>query len=177
MRLSTLPALLLMAAVVFPFTIPLPATASAPVSGGWVRATPPDETRRILDEAVDSAAANVSWMYRGIARPRLARHATACDRYEFTIEDDSFRVTCDSRDPFEWKVGQTGTITGEDGRPSTVELRRNGTVYDLRIESEQGGKAWRYAFDGTGRLVVTQRIFSPHLSDDMEWVLSYAKAR
>jgi len=149
------------------------AAAEAPQEGRWVRATPADETRRIVDRAVDAAAANVSWMYRGIARPRLARHATACERYDIAILGDRFRVACDDEEPFEWTVGQRGTITDANGRESAVELRRDGSTYDLRIESTQGGKAWRYAFDEAGRLIVTQRIFSPHLSEDMVWALSY----
>lgn len=150
--------------------------AAAEPGERWVRATPQAETTQIIDRAVDAAAANVSWAFRGIARPQLAKHATACEGYRFEIEGDRFQVRCDDEEPFAWTVGQKGTISGADGRESTVDLRRQGSTYDLKIESARGGKSWRYAFDDGDRLVVTQRIFSPHLSEDMVWVLTYQRA-
>ncbi len=168
MRRLALPALLLLA-------LPVLARASSGKSR-YLRATPDAETERILAAAVDRAAANVSWVYRGIARPRLAEVATACPAYTFHIEGDAFQVACDGRDPFRWQVGQTGSFTDPKGAEQQVELLRKGSAYHLTIKGDQGGKAWVYAFGDGGALRVEQRVFSPHLGEDMVWTLDYRVA-
>jgi hypothetical protein len=138
----------------------------------WLPTESAEATRQKLDRAVEEGAAGVSWLYRPIARSRLAPVATACPAYTFAIDGDRFRVHCEGRDPFEWTVGVTGPWTDPDGQARVVSLTRSGTSYTLVIENDQGGKRWVYAFAGSS-LTVTQEVFSPHLSVPMRWTLTY----
>jgi hypothetical protein len=153
--------------------------ASAPVAhgGSWRKATPDDETRRRLDAAVDRAAESVSWIYRGVARPKLAEQAAACAAYTFAIDTDNFQVQCDDKPPFAWRIDHRGAWSDPKGKQHTVELRRSGDAYTLTIDGDQGGKRWVYSFMGGQALRVEQRIFSPHLGQDMVWTLDYAPQR
>lgn len=152
------------------------ATAWADVpSGRWVKTTSPEHTQAEIDRAVDEAAQGVSWMYRGIARPKLAEQAVACPAYRFSGEGERFKVQCEGRDPFEWTVGERGTFTDDKGQELTAELqRRDASTYELVIEAPKGGKRWRYIFGEQGALRVEQEVFSEHLDAPMRWSLDYA---
>lgn len=152
-----------------------PAAAESPPTGVFVRTTPDDVVERELKRAVDKAAEGVSWAFRGMARPRLAREATACDAYHFDSSTETFQVRCDKKDPFEWKIGERGTLKDPNGKPLTAEVLREGDNYTVILEGDRGGKKWLYLFGDSGSLKVTQEIFSPHLREPMRWTVDYRK--
>ncbi|TVQ90049.1 MAG: hypothetical protein EA397_13915 [Deltaproteobacteria bacterium] len=153
----------------------LAATATPP-QGTYLKATPEAQAKAEIERAVDEAAKGVAWAFRGMARPRLAKHATACERYIFEPAGDEFRVQCDGRDPFEWPLGKRDTFTDERGNQVTAEVTEDDGAYTVVIEGDQGGKRWLYRFGDDGGLRVTQEIFSPHMSQPMRWTLDYQRS-
>jgi len=149
---------------------------ASPPSGParYVAAQSDQEVERILDHTVDETVKGLSWAIRPLARPRLEPLATACPAYQVTIQGASFRIQCEGKDPFTWKVGDSGPWTSPEGKTMQVSLKKQGAAYVLDFKGEQGGKRYTYDFSSQG-LIVTQQIYADQLSEPMQWSLRYAQ--
>lgn len=145
------------------------------VSGRWSPTQDRADVAALLAAAVERSAASVAFVFRPLARPQLEPQATACTGYTMTLSADLFRVQCDGKSPFEWKIGHSGRWTREDGEALEVSLQRQGRALVLDFAGERGGKKFTYAFPEAGGLLVTQEVYSPHLGVPMVWTLSYAR--
>jgi hypothetical protein len=154
--------------------LPIPGQTSAP-TGRWIRSTPDHHTQAEVQRAVDEAAEGVSWAFRGIARPKLAKNAEPCRSYQFSRDGELFRVHCEGSEIFEWTVGKRSAFIDERGQSLTASLFQEGSTYILTLQNDQGGKRWRYGFRDDGTLKVELEIFSQHLQKPMRWALDYRR--
>ncbi|MFK7930996.1 MAG: hypothetical protein AB8H79_22615 [Myxococcota bacterium] len=142
----------------------------------YVLSGAPADVQRVRSEAVERSVMSVSWLFRGFARRRLAKVATACPAYQLVVRDPHFEVKCDGNAVFVWTLGKTGTWTTETGDVVDVLLTEKPGGFELQFTSGDSGKRFTYIYGENGTLRVSQRIHSGMLPVPVEYGLDYVVA-
>ena len=160
-----------------PAVDPAPADGVRDIPAEVFRASQPREVvEATRAAAIERSVREVSWFFRGYARHRLSKVATACPAYQLVVDAPRFEVICDGKTVFHWRLGQTGTWTTETGDVVHVTLTEQPSAFVLRFDTDAdggSGKQFTYAWDQAGGLVVSQQIFSPHLPVPVAYSLHY----
>lgn len=149
--------------------LPLPAIA-APV----VYERVPDEatTQALLDKAVEDAAAQFSWAFRGIARNKLKSVAHACATY--TIDADGpFSWQCEDHPAIVREDGTDAPWTSPKGKTFGLSVDKQGEDWITVFKEGDGGQRNRFRFNPDGTLEVTKTVFSSQLPEPMVWTVRY----
>lgn len=156
-------------------SLPVPAHAQAldAHAGDWTWVGD-EEERRGIARAIQTAVASMSTISANIARMRLALANEPPTRLSIRFEPDETIVRFDD---LEVRVPTSGSRRvlgpgGERGRASQ-EVASN----QLRLEFRSVRGTRHVAFDlQADRLVMTVRIESPHLDQDVRYSLTYRRA-
>jgi hypothetical protein len=159
----------------------LPATALA---GGTTYVRVPDAaaTQAILDAAVEETVQQISWAFRGFARPKLQDVATSCGRYEIERADGGDQITwqCEDRPAITREAGSSATWTNREGKSFELSVTRTteGQVeaWTADFRDKGGGKKITYRFLPDGGLEVVQEVYSSQLPQPMRWTVPYRAA-
>lgn len=151
------------------------ALAAPPEPGTWVIAEPEAVIQARIDAAVDKAAAEFG-MFKGIARPRIARGAVWCRQYVMDLTADPLRWTCDDKKELatpQDQLGKSRTLNLPQGKVKSV-ISWEGDDLKARFGDADGARSNVFRFDGD-RMVVEISIESSKLSAPVRWTIPYRR--
>lgn len=150
----------------------LAGAAEPSIDGTWVLAESAEALASKHEAALTSAMAQLPWAIRPLAKGRLAKPISNCQVVELALNPAVFEARCDARPAFVRSRAATDPITGEDGKPYTVQLQADAASVQLSFLGEDGGQRTRYVRDGD-RLLLTKEIVSSWFTDPVRWTVAY----
>jgi len=131
------------------------------------------------DAQVEAAAASkeavaqtFNFALRPIVRSRLNKPMTVDTGIRIEASEEAVSVHWEGDNP------RTVRLTAKDGRyiddKGTLTLTADGDVWVLKGVSDEGGLVRRFEVDGS-KLTLVSHIFSPQLTTEPNWTLSYVK--
>ncbi len=163
------------------------ATAASPepgllavATGHFVLAEQPAVYEPRLDAAVEKGMESLPFIIKPLARLRLkpAVYETVCPELSLALSGELLDLSCGGEQaPFSRRLdGSDGPIY-DDGDPYQVTIAHGPSWVSIRFAGDAGGQANRYVFQPDGSMVLHATIFSKYLPDDLNWTLSYRRAK
>ena len=152
------------------------ALAEPTLSGRFVLSEQPDALASKHTEAVEAAMSALPWAFRPIARPKLQKAVKNCGKLEVALDPEAFQVRCDADDLFRRARGDSGTITGEDGKQYEVVVQVGEDRITMQFTGDEGGQRSIYVPQPDGSLLLTKELFSKWLPTPVSWTVRYAAA-
>ena len=145
------------------------ATSAAVPTGQWRYAGGATETARV-QEVVDAVVAELSFLLRPIARPRLKKECAPW--MTLRIQHDGSLVTVHSDDgTFTSAIGATVRLTGDDGVVNVRRELKDGVLTD-KIWTKKGSRTNAY-YPRKDAVVVESTIAAPQLPTPIVFRYTY----
>ncbi len=120
----------------------------------------------------EAVAQTFNFALRPIVRSRLHKPMTVDSGMRIEATDTSFAIHFTGDNP------RTVTLSAKDGGyiddKGTLTLIPEGNAWVLKGVSDEGGLVRRFEVEGS-KLTMVSHIFSPQLTTEPNWTLSYAK--
>jgi hypothetical protein len=120
----------------------------------------------------EAVAQTFNFAVRPIVRSRLNKPMTVDTGIRIEASEDAVAMHWQGDNP------RTVRLTAKDGRfiddAGTLTLTAEGDVWVLKGVSDEGGLVRRFEVSGD-KLTLVSHIFSPQLTTEPSWTLSYAK--
>ena len=145
------------------------------IKGDFALVTPADQVATIREQAVDAAAKSVTWVFRDVAKSRLAPLATACPAYSMTADATQLIAHCAGEPKRTFTVGYDGDWVNDKGETVHAKVGHTTSVWKVDISTDQGGKRWSYQRKDADHFSLTQEVYSGYLSVPLKYTLDYAR--
>lgn len=133
-----------------------------------------EEERRGIARGIQTAVASMNTISANVARMRLAMANEPVERLSIRFESDETIVRFDD---VEVHVPTSGSrrVLGPGGERGRASQEVSGNELQLHFRSVRGTRHVTLDFQGD-RMVMTVRIESPHLDQDVRYSLTYRRA-
>lgn len=150
------------------------AAESSPLDGRW-QLQNADTTQATIDAAIEDVVQDMNFFIRAIARSKLEKEATTCDRWLILTSQKRFFWQCDEQDPLEVATLAPTALKGDDGRDITATYKESANSVETLLASKRGERTNHWELISDNELHYTATIMSDRLPKPLSWTLTYQR--
>jgi hypothetical protein len=151
-------------------------TAAGAEESSWVGTFVTDESDAGIQQAIEAAIADMSFLTRSVARGRLKKTNPLYRRITITRQVVMISVRFDERRPVEMPAdGSVIKWTSEDGERYDLSARAEDGRLVQTFKAEDGQRVNSFSAEDAERLTLEVQVTSPRLSKPLTYSVRYRR--